>query len=79
LDADGFRHVKIIVSGGFTPEKIAAFEQAQVPVDAYGVGSALFEGAINFTADIVLLNGQPCAKAGRFYQPNDRLNPVPQF
>src|SRR5213595_3158230 len=28
LDADGFEHVKIVASGGFTVEKIEAFEQA---------------------------------------------------
>ncbi len=76
LDAEGFQHVKIIVSGGFTPAKIAKFEDDGVPVDAYGVGSALMEGSINFTADIVLLEGKPCAKAGRRYIPNSRLSPV---
>src|SRR3954468_15872561 len=31
LDADGFGHVKIVVSGGFTAERIRAFEAAGVP------------------------------------------------
>ncbi|MBN1482483.1 quinolinate phosphoribosyl transferase [candidate division KSB1 bacterium] len=73
LDREGFQHVKIIVSGGFSPEKIALFEREGVPVDAYGVGSALFNGSIDFTADIVLLEGNPCAKVGRSYRPNERL------
>src|SRR5207253_8931087 len=34
LDADGFEHVKIVVSGGFTVEKIEEFEERAVPVDA---------------------------------------------
>jgi nicotinate phosphoribosyltransferase len=76
LDKNGFVHVKIIVSGGFYPEKIAAFEELGAPVDAYGVGSALLKGSYDFTADIVLLDGKPCAKAGRKYRPNPRLSRV---
>jgi nicotinate phosphoribosyltransferase len=76
LDTNGFGHVKIIVSGGFNPDRIAEFEKLQVPVDAYGVGSYLMRGVNAFTADIVLLNGQPCAKVGREYNPNSRLRVV---
>ncbi len=45
-------------------------------VDAYGVGSSLIRGQNDFTADIVLLDGQPCAKVGRAYAPNPRLERV---
>src|SRR5437667_2004756 len=38
LDRDGFEHVKIVASGGFTVEKIEEFERKGVPVDSYGVG-----------------------------------------
>ena len=76
LDAHGFERVKIVVSGGFTVEKIREFERQRVPVDAYGVGSSLFGGRYDFTADIVLLEGRPCAKVGREYQPNARLERV---
>jgi nicotinate phosphoribosyltransferase len=76
LDAEGFRHVKIVVSGGFTAEKIREFERAGVPVDAYGVGSSLFAGRFDFTADVVMVNGKPCAKVGRRHRPNDRLERV---
>jgi nicotinate phosphoribosyltransferase len=78
LDAEGFLDVKIIVSGGFTVEKIRAFENAGVPVDMYGVGSSLFRdgGKYDFTADVVLMNGKSCAKVGRWYRPNDRLELV---
>ena len=65
--------VKIVVSGGFTAERIRAFEAADVPVDAYGVGSSLIRGANDFTADVVMVNGRPCAKVGREYKPNPRL------
>jgi nicotinate phosphoribosyltransferase len=76
LDAAGHAHVRIIVSGGFTVEKIREFESLGVPVDAYGVGSSLFQGRFDFTADIVRLEGQPCAKVGREYRPNPRLEAV---
>lgn len=78
LDAEGFPHVKIVVSGGFTVEKIRAFEEAGVPVDAYGVGSSLFrgQGRYDFTADVVLVDGKPCAKVGRRHRPNPRLERV---
>jgi nicotinate phosphoribosyltransferase len=76
LDKQGFGHVKIIVSGGFSPDRIAEFERRQVPVDAYGVGSYLMRGVNAFTADIVKLEGKPCAKVGRQYTPNPRLQVV---
>ncbi|MDH3455342.1 MAG: quinolinate phosphoribosyl transferase [Gemmatimonadota bacterium] len=78
LDAEGFQHVRIVVSGGFTVEKIRAFEEADVPVDAYGVGSSLFRGQGNydFTADVVMVDQQRCAKVGREHRPNKRLELV---
>ena len=77
LDAEGFSGVKIVASGGFTAERIHEFESAGVPVDAYGVGSSLFSGRYDFTADIVMVDGKPCSKVGRKYQDNPRLEPVP--
>jgi len=76
LDREGFTGVKIVVSGGFDVEKIRRFEEDGVPVDAYGVGSSLFQGRYDFTADVVLVEGRPCAKAGRVYRPNPRLERV---
>jgi nicotinate phosphoribosyltransferase len=76
LDNDGFEHVNIVASGGFTIEKIKEFEEKGVPVDAYGVGSSLIRGSNDFTADIVLTDGRPSAKVGRTYRPNDRLEHV---
>lgn len=73
LDAAGHQHVRIIVSGGFTVEKIRDFEQLGVPVDSYGVGSSLFQGRFDFTADVVRLDGMPCAKVGREWRENARL------
>ncbi|HET8950235.1 MAG TPA: quinolinate phosphoribosyl transferase [Solirubrobacteraceae bacterium] len=76
LDANGHHEVKIVVSGGFTAERIAAFEDAGVPVDAYGVGSSLLRGANDFTADVVMLDGKPAGKVGRELRPNERLSAV---
>jgi nicotinate phosphoribosyltransferase len=76
LDSEGFPAVRIVVSGGFTVDKIRAFEQQKVPVDGYGVGSSLFQGRFDFTADVVLREAQPCAKVGREYRPNPRLERV---
>lgn len=80
LDTAGYPWVKIIVSGGFTVEKIREFEQRHIPVDAYAVGSALFEGRFDFTADIALVERggkmEECHKVGRPYNPNPRLERV---
>ena len=76
LDAEGFNTVQITVSGGFNPSKIRRFESDGVPVDSYGVGSSLFSGQFDFTADIVMVDGKPLAKQGRSYRPNPRLDRV---
>jgi len=76
LDDEGFQDVRIVVSGGFTVEKIRAFEEHSVPVDAYGVGSSLIRGENDFTADVVMTDGKPRAKAGRWQRPNPRLELV---
>ena len=78
LDDAGFGSVRIVVSGGFGVEKIRAFEAANVPVDAYGVGSSLIanHGGFDFTADIVVTDGKPSAKVGRALRPNPRLEAV---
>jgi nicotinate phosphoribosyltransferase len=76
LDEAGHRAVKIVASGGFTAERIREFERLEVPVDAYGVGSSLIRGENDFTADVVMVDGKPCAKVGREYLPNDRMELV---
>jgi nicotinate phosphoribosyltransferase len=76
LDAKGYTDVKIVVSGGFSVEKIREFERLGVPVDAYGIGSSLFQGRFDFTADVVMNEGKPCAKVGREYKANPRLERV---
>jgi nicotinate phosphoribosyltransferase len=76
LDAAGFESVRIVASGGFSVDRINAFERQAVPVDAYGVGSALLTGRIDYTADVVALDGRPVAKVGRREWPNARLELV---
>jgi nicotinate phosphoribosyltransferase len=60
LDQAGFTHVKITVSGGLNPERIAYFKDAGAPVDSFAVGSHI-SGAtpIDFTGDIKEIDGAP--------------------
>jgi nicotinate phosphoribosyltransferase len=77
LDDAGYGHVRIVASGGFDAKKIRRFEELGVPVDVFGVGSALVSGSgFDHTADIVRVNGKPMAKTGRRYTTSDRLHPV---
>lgn len=74
LDNAGHQHVRIVVSGGFTPEKIARFKAEHAPFDMLGIGSAFYLNPTKFeyTADIV----KPVGKKGRPYRPSDRLEIV---
>lgn len=76
LDEAGHPTVKIVVSGGFDADQIAAFEADGAPVDVYGVGSALLAGSNDFTADVVRLDGAHVAKAGRRFIASDRLERI---
>ncbi len=81
---DYCRSVKIVVSGGFNPEKIRKFEKLGVPADIYAVGSYLFNNnggtVTDFTADVVRikLHGewQDMAKIGRRPCENPNLERV---
>jgi nicotinate phosphoribosyltransferase len=77
LDNEGFHEVRLVVSGGFTAEKIRRFKELNSPVDAYGVGSALVRGSYDYTADVVRVEGKPLAKVGRRYRDNPRMELVP--
>jgi nicotinate phosphoribosyltransferase len=76
LDDAHFKHVKIIASGGFNITKLQHFLEMKAPVDVYGVGASLLKVSIGFTGDCVRLNQKPCAKAGRSFQENTRLEDV---
>jgi len=74
LDQAGASHVKILVSGGITPEKIPALVAAGA--DAFGVGSYISDAApIDMTLDLKMVEGEPVAKRGRIPGParNNRL------
>lgn len=79
LDQAGFGHVRIVVSGGLSPDRIRYFKEAGAPVDSFAVGSYI-SGAqpIDFTGDIKEIDGRPIAKRGRIpgVTPSPRLRPV---
>lgn len=78
------RNVKIVVSGGFGPDKIRKFERLEVPVDIYAVGSWLFNNngdtVTDFTADVVRVKIRSewveMAKVGRKPLANKKLERV---
>ncbi len=78
------RGVKIVVSGGFNPDKIRKFEKLEVPVDIYAVGSYLFSNGngttTDYTSDVVRvkIRGEwiDMAKVGRKVGNNENLERV---
>lgn len=74
LDQAGYSHVKIFVSGGLNPERLARL--AAAGADAFGVGSYISSAKpIDMTMDIKAIEGKPIAKRGRIPGPipNPRL------
>ncbi len=70
LDVAGFQDVKIIVSGGLTPERIALL--ADAGADSFGVGSYIAHGVhCDMTMDIKAVDGKAIAKRGRLPGPLD--------
>ncbi|MCK4387724.1 MAG: nicotinate phosphoribosyltransferase [Dehalococcoidia bacterium] len=66
LDLEGFKEVKIVVSGGLNPERIRYFINEGAPVDIFAVGSYISDAQpIDFTADLHEVEGKPIAKRGR--------------
>lgn len=77
LDAEGMGDVKVVVSGGFTPARIRAFEEEKAPVDFYAVGASIVhDDGIDFTGDIVTVNGARQSKRGRELRANPKLERV---
>ncbi|MHC1637226.1 MAG: nicotinate phosphoribosyltransferase [Candidatus Nezhaarchaeales archaeon] len=63
LNAKGFNHVKIIVSGGIDEDAIV---QLRDVVDGFGVGTAIaFPPSIDLSMDIVEVEGEPRSKKGK--------------
>ena len=66
LDQAGFDHVKIVVSGGLTPERIT-YSRRPGRRSTRSRSGRTSRGAtpIDFTGDIKEIDGQPIAKRGR--------------
>ena len=79
LDQAGYQHVRIIISGGLNPDRIAYFKERGAPVDSFAVGSYISGASpIDFTGDLKEIDGKPIAKRGRIpgITPSPRLKPV---
>jgi nicotinate phosphoribosyltransferase len=64
LDAAGFPHVQIIVSGGLNPDRIRILSAAGAA--SFGVGSYISDATpIDMTMDLKVIDGRPIAKRGR--------------
>ena len=63
LDLRGYRHVRLIVSGGLDEAQVAELR----PVcDGFGVGTAISNApTIDFSFDLVEIEGRPIAKRGK--------------
>lgn len=74
LDLAGFGHVKVFVSGGLDPQRVAELRDAGA--DGFGVGSYI-SGAppVDMTMDLKEVAGRPVGKRGRIPgpTPNPRL------
>jgi len=63
LDARSFSSVKIFLSGGVTRDDVRAYRDI---VDAFGIGGAIANApVIDFSLDIVEIDGKPTAKRGK--------------
>ena len=66
LDLRGHENVKIFVSGGLNEESV---QELNPFVDGFGVGTYVSNGrTIDFSLDIVEMEGNPVAKRGKFSQ-----------
>jgi nicotinate phosphoribosyltransferase len=64
LDLRGFRHVRIIASGGLGEEEVRALRDV---VDGFGVGTSLSNApTVDYALDIVEVEGVPFAKRGKW-------------
>lgn len=63
LDLRGYQHVRLVASGGLDEENIADLNEV---VDAYGVGTSISNApVIDFSMDIIEIEGEPIAKRGK--------------
>ena len=63
LDLRGFQNVKILVSGGIDEYKILELNEG---VNAYGIGTSISNAPVlDYSMDIVAIEGKPIAKRGK--------------
>jgi nicotinate phosphoribosyltransferase len=63
LDLRGYQHVKLVASGGIDEYSMPELNEL---VDAYGVGTSISNApVIDFSMDIVEIEGEPIAKRGK--------------
>lgn len=63
LDLRGYQHVKLVASGGLDEYSIAELNYI---VDSYGVGTSVSNApVIDFSMDIIEIEGEPIAKRGK--------------
>ncbi|HEX9204590.1 MAG TPA: nicotinate phosphoribosyltransferase [Candidatus Deferrimicrobiaceae bacterium] len=64
LDLRGFRHVRLIASGGLGEEEVRALRDV---VDGFGVGTSLSNApTVDYALDLVEVEGVPFAKRGKW-------------
>jgi len=63
LDLRGFEHVKMLASGGLEEKDIP---RLNLVADAYGIGTSISNApVVDFSMDIIEVNGRPRAKRGK--------------
>lgn len=65
LDELGYEKTKIIISSSINLDMIRNYEFDKTPIDVYGVGKSFINININYTGDLIKLNGQYLSKEGR--------------
>lgn len=64
LDLRGYQHVKLFLSGGVGVKEVEAYADL---VDGFGVGTSISSAkVIDFSLDIVEIEGEPIAKRGKW-------------
>jgi len=71
LDLRGHKHVKLFASGGLDEEEVRRLSPL---VDAFGVGTSISNApVVDFSMDIVEMDGKPLAKRGKMSGAKDLL------
>ncbi|CAG1064481.1 nicotinate phosphoribosyltransferase [uncultured bacterium] len=74
LDLRGFKHVKLFASGGLDEAELRRLAPV---VDAFGVGTSISNApVVDFSMDIVEMDGRPLAKRGKMSGAKDVLRCV---